>query len=106
MKSYDANRGITRDEIGIAAEISPVDSWWNGGQSHMPIYRIGDALYCCEGWNGETHSAFRVLDRFTVDEAHPEPVTLRPIYRFEDEGREFDENDDKAGEIVGFEVGG
>ena len=47
----------------------------------------------------------RVLDRYTIDEAHPAPVTLRPVYRFEDENREFDEDDDSAGEIVGFDVG-
>lgn len=38
-----------------------------------------------------------------IDGAHPDPVTLRPIYRFEDEEREFDEGDDTAREIVGFD---
>lgn len=102
LEMYDAQRGITRDESGKALEITPVASWWNAGLADMPIYRIGDALYCCEGWNGETCTAFRVLDRLTIDGAHPDPVTLRPIYRFEDEEREFDEGDETAIEIVGF----
>lgn len=80
-------------------------SWWNAGLADMPIYKIGDALYCCDGWNGEAYTeAFRVLDHFMIDKTHPGSVTLRPIYRFEDEEREFDEDDETASEIVGFSV--
>ena len=105
LEIYDAAHGITRDASGVASPVSPVGDWWNAGLEPMPIYSIAGALYCCEGWNGETFKAFRVLDRYTIDEAHPAPVTLRPIYRYEDENREFDEDDDTAGEIVGFDVG-
>ena len=104
IEMYDAARGISRNASGIAAEISPVDSWWNEGIDPMPIYKIGNELYCCEGWNGETYKAFRVLDRFTADESNPSTVTLRPIYRFEDEDREFDEEDETSGEVIGFEI--
>ena len=105
LEIYDAAHGITRDASGIASTISPVGDWWNAGLEPMPIYSIAGVLYCCEGWNGETFKAFRVLDCYTIDEAHPAPVTLRPIYRYEDENREFDEDDNTAGEIVGFDVG-
>lgn len=105
LEIYDAAHGITRDASGVASPVSPVGDWWNAGLEPMPIYSIAGVLYCCEGWNGETFKAFCVLDRYTIDEAHPDPVTLRPIYRFEDENREFDEDDDTAGEIVGFDVG-
>ena len=105
LEMYDRAHGITRDASGIASTISPVGGWWNAGLDPMPIYSIAGVLYCCEVWNGETFKAFRVLDRYTIDEAHPAPVTLRPIYRFEDENREFDEGDDTADEIVGFDVG-
>lgn len=105
LEMYDAACGITRDPSGRAAEISPVDNWWNEGIYPMPIYKIRDALYCCESWNGERYKAFRVLDRYEEDPAHPEPVTLTPIYRFDDEDREFDEDDDSASEIIGFDIG-
>lgn len=83
--------------------ITSVDSWWNGD---MPIYDIDGVLYCADGWNGEEYiHSFRVLNRFDLDPEHPQEVVLRPVYRFEAEGREYDEeNADYDDEIVTFKV--
>lgn len=100
----DRERGIVRDWDGYAQEIEAVDAWWNAQVSdRMPIYRIGGALYCATGWNGESYTeSFRVVDRFTA--ADNETHDLRPIYRFQDEEREPDEDSDEDFEIVGFDV--
>lgn len=101
---YDKRCGITRDETGRAVEIEPVDYWWNRGVSEdMAIYKIGGELYCAYGWNGECYTeSFRVIDRLTA--ADEKKHTLRPIYRFQDEGREPDEDNDDDFEIIGFEL--
>lgn len=87
-------------------EIAPVARWWNAQPSNdMPIYNINGALYCADGWNGEAYlHSFRVLNAYDLDEAHPQEVELWPVYRFQAENREFDEDDPDAAEIVGFEV--
>lgn len=87
--------------------IAPVDSWWNAQPSNdMPIYDIDGALYCADGWNGEAYlHSFRVLNRYDLDTENPQEVELWPVYRFQAEGREFDEEDaDRDSEIVAFEV--
>lgn len=87
-------------------EITPVAHWWNAQPSNdMPIYDIGGALYCADGWNGEAYlHSFRVLNANDLDSEHPQEVELWPVYRFQMENREFDEGDDTYAEIVGFEV--
>lgn len=105
--AHDFSCGITRDANGRALEIEPVDFWWNAPVSeNMPIYRIGDALYCAAGWNGECYcESFRVLDKFTAAETATHEMT--PIYRYQDEGKELDEDGDDNDtdfEIVGFAI--
>lgn len=87
-------------------ELKPVAHWWNAQPSNdMPIYDIGGALYCADGWNGEAFlKSFRVLNAYDLDADHPQPVELWPVYRFQAEAREFDEDDPAAAEIVGFEI--
>nr|DAQ00593.1 MAG TPA: hypothetical protein [Caudoviricetes sp.] len=87
-------------------EITPVAHWWNAQPSNdMPIYDIGGVLYCADGWNGEAYTqSFRVLNAYNLDADHPQEVELWPVYRYQAENREFDEDDDTAAEIVGFEV--
>lgn len=87
-------------------EITPVAYWWNAQPSNdMPIYDIGGVLYCADGWNGEAYlHSFRVRNAYDLDVEHPQEVELWPVYRFQMEDREFDEDDDTAAEIVSFEV--
>ncbi len=87
-------------------EIKPVTHWWDAQPSNdMPIYDIGGALYCADGWNGEAFlESFRVLNAYDLDPDHPQPVELWPVYRFQAEGRDFDEDDPAAAEIVAFEI--
>lgn len=87
-------------------EIAPVAHWWNAQPSNdMPIYDIGGVLYCADGWNGEAYlHSFRVLNAYDLDADHPQEVELWPVYRFQAENREFDEDDPAAAEIVAFEV--
>nr|DAJ45345.1 MAG TPA: hypothetical protein [Caudoviricetes sp.] len=87
-------------------EITPVDHWANAQPSEsMPIYEIDGALYCAYNWNGEEWTrSFRVLNRYDLDEEHPREYGLRPIYRYEVEDREFDEDDEAAYDIVGFNI--
>lgn len=101
---YDHQHGITRDSSGRAHEITPVDRWWNAPVSDsMDIYRIGDDLICAAGWNGEQYTqSFRISDRFTV--ADDEVLTLRPVYRFQDEERDPDEDAEDDFDVVGFAV--
>lgn len=101
---YDRTHGITRDSSGRAREIESVDCWWNAGlDDRMEIYHIGGELICAYGWNGDSfQDSFRVVDRFTL--ADNEKLVLSPIYRFEDEEREPDEDTDEDFEIIGFDV--
>lgn len=87
-------------------EITPVTHWWNAQPSNdMPIYDIDGVLYCADGWNGEAYlHSFRVLNAYDLDAEHPQEVQLWPVYRFQMEDRDFDEGNDTAAEIVGFEV--
>lgn len=86
--------------------ITPVGHWFKAQPSNdMPIYSIGGALYCADGWNGEAYlHSFRVLNAHDLDTDHPQEVELWPVYRCEVEGREFAEDDETAGEIVNFSV--
>lgn len=87
--------------------ISPVDYWWAAQSSiDMPIYDADGVLYCADGWNGEAYlHSFRVLNRFDIDPEHPQEVELWPIYRYEAECWEYDEeNADYDNQIVAFEV--
>lgn len=71
----------------------------------MPIYDIGGALYCADGWNGEAYlHSFRILNANDLDSEHPQEVELWPVYRYEVESREFAEDDETAGEIVNFAI--
>lgn len=101
---YDRQHGITRDSSGRALAIDPVDSWWNASVSDgMDVYRIGDSLICAAGWNGEAYAkSFRVADRFTA--ADSEVLTLRPVYRFQDEERDPDEDAEDDFDVIGFDV--
>lgn len=88
-------------------EIKPVDYWWNAQQGEeMPIYDLGGVLYCAAGWNGEAYTrAFRVLNRYEVDQENPQPVTLRPVYVFQAEGIDLDgveENSDEWNRVTAF----
>ena len=87
-------------------EIKPVAHWWNAQPSNnMPIYDIGGALYCADGWNGEAFlRSFRVLNAYDLDADHPQTVELWPVYRFQAESRDYDEDDPAAAEIVAFEI--
>ena len=101
---YDLRCGIVRDAAGYAQRVEPCAYWWNAPASDdMPIYKIGGALYCATGWNGESYlHSFRVLDRLTA--ADSEEHILRPIYRYQDEDRQPDEDNDDDFEIIGFEI--
>lgn len=101
---YDHQHGITRDSSGRAYEVTPVDCWWDAQVSDsMDIYRVGDSLICAAGWNGEAYvQSFRVTDRFTV--ADSDVLTLRPVYRYEDEERDPDEDAEDDFDVVGFDV--
>lgn len=102
--TYDRQHGISRDASGRANQIEAVDSWWNAQVSdRMDIYRVGDDLICAAEWNGEDYSgSFRVLDRFTA--ADNTTLELRPIYRFQDEERDPDEDAEDDFDVVGFDV--
>lgn len=101
---FDFRCGIDCDFAGYAQSIEPISYWWNASVSdNMPIYSIGGSLYCAYGWNGESYlKAFRVIDRFTA--ADKEKHELSPIYRYQDENREPDEDNDDDSDIVGFYV--
>lgn len=87
-------------------EIKPVAHWWNAQPSNdMPIFDIGGALYCADGWNGEAFlKSFRVLNAYDLDADHPQTVELWPVYRFQAEPGDYDEEDPAAAEIVAFEI--
>lgn len=107
--AYDKIRDITRDSNGRAITLEPVDCWWNADYfSDMPIYQIGDKLYCAYGWDGSEYiESFEVSDCFTAVGGN---LTLQPVYRYEDEGIDLEsvEDDDDlyncACEIIGFVV--
>lgn len=104
IRFSDSEAGITRDGSGHILAIDPTDWWWNADVSEtMAIYRINGKLYCANGWNGEAYiDSFEVSDRYTA--VAGSQLCMLPIYRFEAECREPDENDDECGEIVGFIV--
>lgn len=87
-------------------ELKPVAHWWNAQPSNdMPIYDIGGALYCADGWNGQAFlQSFRVLNAYDLDADHPQPVELWPVYHFQAEPGDYDEDDPAAAEIVAFEI--
>lgn len=73
-------------ELMEMEEAKMKNTWWN--DDGIEIVEISGNLYALSGWNGEIYAnSWRCIDRYT--EAGEPEVAIRPVHRFEEEGKDI-----------------
>ena len=85
-----------------------IGTWWN--DSSIEIVEISGTAYALNDWNGEAYTSCWICSGEYLHDASEEEYTLRPVYRFQDEGIDLnvlEENSaewEHAIEVVDYDV--